>query len=122
VLTHLLLALLLVLCVCERNGRRERYTVIGRTNSDEHLVLFVPIVLEHNGHKYYARCNNIKAVEDPKVTQHCELHVGMKVDCEMFKNRDVNGYDLICGNRRDEKGDLDTHGENEMLYIDREEN
>jgi hypothetical protein len=82
----------------------------------------VPVVLEHDGHKYYARCNNIKGVEDPKVTQRCELHVGMKVECQLFKSRDVSGYDLICGSKRDEKGDLDTHGENELLYIDREEN
>jgi hypothetical protein len=46
----------------------------------------------------------------------------MTVHCEFFKDRDVNGYDIICGSRRNEEGDLDTYGENELLYVDREEN
>lgn len=112
----------LMVCACESGTRHDRYTVIGRTNSDDNLVFFVPVVLQHNGHKYFARCNNIKAVKDSKVTQHCELHVGMQVECQFFNSRDVSGYDLICGNKRNQKGDLDTVGENELLYIDKEEN
>jgi hypothetical protein len=104
-----------------KDGSFDQYTVIGRTNSSEHLVIDVPIVLEHDGHKYYARCNNIKGVKDPNVTRHCDLHVGMKVHCQFFTSRDTNGYDLICGDKRNEKGDLDTYGENEFLFIDREE-
>ena len=77
--------------------------------------------MQHDGHKYYAHCNDIKAVEDSKVTVHCNLHVGMTVECQSFENRDVTGYDLICGSRRDEKGNLGTYGENELLFIDREE-
>ena len=105
---------------CERQGSRDQYTVIGRANPTERLVVEVPITLEHNGHKYYARCNNIKAVKD-NGTRHCDLHVGMKVSCQFFTSRDTTGYDLICGDKRNEKGDLDTYGENELLSIDREE-
>jgi hypothetical protein len=113
--------LALMICACNREKRTDRYTVIERTNSDAELVLSVPIVLQHDGHKYYAQCNDIKGVEDPKVTIHCNLHVGMTVDCQLFENRHVNGYDLICGSKRDEKGDLATFGENELLQIDKEE-
>jgi hypothetical protein len=116
------LILLMLLCACERDGRHDRYKVITRTNINGDLVLSVPVVLEHDGHKYYAQCNNVKAVEDPKVTKQCDLHVGMMVECQLFKNREVNGYDLICGSRRNQKGDLDTYGDNELLQIDREEN
>jgi hypothetical protein len=116
------LMVLMLLCACERNRRHELYRVIGRTNSDAEVVYEVPVVLERNGHKYYAKCNNIKAVENPKVTQHCELHVGMKVECQFFANRDVNGYDLICGSKRDPNGNLDTYGENKLLSIEKEEN
>jgi len=112
--------LILMLFACNREKPTDRYTVIGRTNSDYELA-DVPIVLQHNGHKYYARCNNVKAVEDPKVTLHCNLHVGMTVECQDFASRDVSGYDLICGSKRNQKGTLDTFGENELLQIDKEE-
>jgi hypothetical protein len=112
----------LMVCACDGGRRPDRYTVIGRTNSDDNVVLFVPVVLQHDGHRYYARCNNIKAGEDPKVTLHCNLHVGMTVECQFFKSRDVSEYDLICGSKRTEKGALDTFGENELLFIDKEEN
>jgi hypothetical protein len=112
--------LTLMMCACNSGRRTDRYTVIARTNSDYELD-DVPIVLQHDGHKYYARCNNIKAVEDPKVTIHCNLHVGMTVECQFFENRQVVGYDLICGSKRDEKGDLAAFGENELLQIDKEE-
>jgi len=46
----------------------------------------------------------------------------MKVECQFFANRDVSGYDLICGSKRDPNGNLDTYGENELLFIDKEEN
>lgn len=113
--------LILMMCACNREKRTDRYTVIERTNSDAPLVFLVPIVLQHDGHKYYAHCNDIKAVEDPKVTIHCNLHVGMTVECQLFEDRYVNGYDLICGSKRNKKGDLDVFGENELLFIDREE-
>ena len=112
--------MLLSLAACDK--RHSRCTVVGRTNSDASLVFEVPVVLEHDGHKYYARCNNIKGVENPKVTQHCELHVGMTVECQFFTSRDVNGYDIICGSRRNKNGDLETYGENELLFVDREVN
>jgi hypothetical protein len=112
-------AMILWLGACR--GPRDEYTVIGRTNSNDSLVFEVPVILEHDGHKYYARCNNVKGVKDPKVTRHCDLHVGMKVHCQFFTSRDTNGYDLICGEKRNEKADLDTYGENELLFIDREE-
>jgi len=115
------LMMLLSLVAYERHKRHARYKVVGRTNSESSLVFEVPVVLEHDGHKYYARCNNIKGVENPNVTQHCELHVGMTVECELFTSRDVNGYDLICGSKRNKDGNLDTYGENELLYVDREE-
>ncbi len=105
---------------CDR--RTDRYTVIKRTNIEGDFVPEIPVVLEHNGYRYYARCNNIKAVADSKENKHCELHVGMTVSCQLFKSRDVSGYDLICGSRRNEKGDLDTYGENELLFIEKEEN
>jgi hypothetical protein len=111
--------LILMMCACNREKQANRYTVIERTNSDAKLVLWIPVVLQHDGHKYYAHCNDIKAVENPKVTLHCNLHVGMTVECQFFENRQV-GYDLICGSRRDEKGNLAQYGENELLLIDRE--
>jgi hypothetical protein len=113
--------LILMLFACNREKQTNRYTVIGRTNSDAELVFLVPIVLQHDGHKYYAHCNDIKAVEDPNVTIHCNLHVGMTVECQLFEDRHVNGYDLICGSKRNKKGDLDVFGENELLFIDKEE-
>jgi hypothetical protein len=114
--------LILMMCACNREKQTNRYTVIGRTNSDDALVSFVPVVLQHDGHKYYARCNNIKEGEGgSKVTLQCNLHVGMTVECQAFASRDVSGYDLICGSKRTEKGTLDTFGENELLQIDKEE-
>jgi hypothetical protein len=107
---------------CERDKRREHYRVIGRTNTNDAGVVYeIPVILEHDGHTYYARCNNIKGVEDPKVTRHCELHVGMTVECQVFPHREA-GYDLICGSRRNDKGNLDTYGENELLIVDKEQN
>ena len=117
-----LLMMSLSLIAWGRYTRPDRYKVIGRTNGNSSLVVEVPVVLEHDGHKYYARCNNIKGVENPSVTRHCELHVGMTVECELFTSRDVNGYDLICGSKRNKDGKLDTYGENELLFVDREEN
>jgi hypothetical protein len=106
---------------CERDKRRERFRVIGRANPNDAAVVYeLPVILEHDGHKYYAKCNNIKAVEDPKVTRHCELHVGMTLECQFFNDREP-GYDLICGTRRDVEGNLSTYGENELLTIDKEE-
>ena len=111
----------LLISTCQNDRRVSRYRVIERTNSSAGLVFEVPIVLEHDGHKYFARCNNIKGIKDPNVTKHCELHVGMTVECQVFKQKDL-GYDLICGSMRNQKGDLDAYGENELLTIDREEN
>ena len=114
-----LLALLLsLLCVCNNHNR---YTVIERTNSDSDSAYYVPVVLQHGGHRYYARCNNFKAVADPKVTLHCNLHVGQTVECQFFESGGY-GYDLICGSKRNEKGDLDVFGENDLLTVDKEVN
>jgi hypothetical protein len=113
--------LILMMCACNREQHTNRYTVIERKNGDYSLD-DVPIVLQHDGHKYYARCNNIKEGEGGRmVTLHCNLHVGMTVECQFFENRQVVGYDLICGSKRDEKGDLAAFGENELLQIDKEE-
>jgi len=100
--------------------KANRYTVISRTNPDDSFVAQVPVVLEHNGTRYYAQCNNIKAVQGSKETAHCNLHVGMVVECQFFNGRDVSGYDLICGSKRNDKGNLDTYGENELLLVDKE--
>jgi hypothetical protein len=119
-----LVALLIAFCGCEGYRRTDGYSVVQRTNDNkDSFVAWVPVVLEHHGHKYFARCNNIKAVDtDSKHDRGCELHVGMTVRCQFFTNRDISGYDLICGSKRNEKGDLDTYGENELLFIDKEEN
>ena len=107
---------LTLLCACNDHNR---YTVIERTNVDEGS--YVPVILLHDGHKYRARCNNVKGTSNPKVTEHCNLHVGQTVECQFFANRDANGYDLICGSKRDPNGNPDTFGENELLFIDKEE-
>lgn len=115
--------LLAVLCLglwVAKDWHRQRYKVIERVNSDASLVVEVPVTLEHDGHKYHAQCNNIKGVAGSQ-TRGCELHVGMVVECQFFSHRE-SGYDLICGDKRNEKGDLDTYGENELLRIDKEEN
>jgi len=116
------LVALLPLYACHKDKNYDRFTVIERANSDDSFVPWVPVVLQHDGHKYYARCNNFKGTRDPKVTLRCNLHVGMTVECQFYANRDGSGYDLICENMRNEKGDLDTFGENEMLDIDKEVN
>lgn len=112
------LALVLsLLCACNDHNR---YKVIERTNVGQGYD--VPVILLHDGHKCRARCNNVKGTSNPKLTEHCNLHVGQSVECQSFEDRDVNGYDLICGSKRDSDGNLDTDGENELLYIDKEEN
>ncbi|MGA9043022.1 MAG: hypothetical protein WB421_21010 [Terriglobales bacterium] len=110
-------AMILSLCACNSHNR---YEVIERSNVSDGF--YVPVVLLHDGHKYSARCNDLKGTADPKVTEHCNLHVGQTVECQLFENRGVNGYDLICGRSRNNKGNLDTYGENELLFIDKEEN
>jgi hypothetical protein len=104
---------------CDKENHH--YTVVGRTNPQGNPVLQVPVVLEHSGTRYYAQCNNIKGVQGSNVPVGCNLHVGMIVECQLFGSRASNGYDLICGNKRNAKGEVDTFGENELLLVDREE-
>ena len=109
---------------CHAGTNANRWTVVSRTNSEAELKLWVFVVLEHDGHKYYARCNNYKA--GPKGANYgCELHVGMSVDCQWYRDgaqsKGWKGYDLICGTKRNDAGELDTYGENELLNIDRED-
>jgi hypothetical protein len=112
------IALLTMLCwSCRHTG----YTVIERTNTSE---MWVNVVLEHDGHKYFTRCNNYKAAgnyvrADTEKILRCELHVGQTVDCKAFKPGE-NGYDLICGHEL-VRGQLTTSGGNELLIIQKEE-
>jgi hypothetical protein len=103
------------------NKENHRYTVVSRMTPEGTPVIQVPVILEHSGTRYYAQCNNIKGVQGSKVPVGRNLHVGMIVECQFFSSRDSYGYDLICGNKRNAKGDLDTFGENELLTVDKEE-
>jgi hypothetical protein len=103
-------------CACNHNS----YTVIQREEADDY---WVRIVLKHDGHKYFAECNNYKAPGkpgiDPDKITHCNLHVGDEVKCQFFPDR-ASGYDLICGDELTD-GKLDTTGGNELLLIKKEE-
>ncbi len=72
----------------------------------------------------YARCNNYKGGPNGALYR-CGLHAGQSAECQWFKDgeqsKGYKGYDLICGRKRNDAGELDTYGENELLYIDREE-
>ncbi len=49
----------------------------------------------------------------------------MSINCQWYRDGERSpgwkGYDLICGTKRNEVGELDTYSENELLNIDREE-
>jgi hypothetical protein len=112
----IVLVLALSLAACNRNT----YTVIERTNDSEYSVR---VVLLHDGTKFHATCNNIKATADPNINEHCNLHVGQTVKCQFFSDRlslDAGGYDLICGDDR-RNGKLITSGKNELLQVDKED-
>jgi hypothetical protein len=110
--------LLILLFSVSGCSKQNQYTVIERTNLREGYE--IPIVLLHDGHKYYARCNDLKAASDDAHKEvHCGLRVGQTVECEFHPDRD-SGYDLICGRKRNANGKLDTYGENELLIVDKE--
>jgi hypothetical protein len=84
---------------CNENG----YTVIQREESSDY---WTRVVLQHNGIKYYANCNNFKAAGnympgDAQKTFRCDLHVGQTIECRSFKKNapDYSGYDLILRSR-----------------------
>jgi len=102
-----------------------KWKVVVRENPKDLFGSWVNVVLEHDGHRYFARCNNNKAGSTKGRTYGCGLHVGDTVKCQWYRDREQSkeykGYDLICGDKRNEKGELDTFGENELLQIEREE-
>lgn len=72
-------------------------------------LLMISQTLRKRGRKrgLCARCNKIKRVADPKVTLHCNLHVGMTVERHLFESREVSGHDLLCGSKHNDTGALD---------------
>ena len=114
--------LVIFMCACSRYS----YTVIERDDG-VNGTYWVKIVLKHDGHKYFASCNNYKAPGkpgvDPNQITRCNLHVGDTIKCKFFPDRlarDASGYDLICGNELT-NGKLDTTGGNELLIVEKEE-
>jgi hypothetical protein len=116
----LIIAMLFSSSACSRSN----YTVIERDARDNDKYS-VKVVLKHDGHKYFASCNNYKAAGkagDDKITR-CNLHVGDTIKCKFFPDRlasDAGGYDLICGSELT-NGKLDTTGGNELLIVEKEE-
>ena len=87
---------------------RDRYTVVGRTNdSDSKDQWNVKVVLEHDGHKLYAKCTEKATVEG------CAFHVGQTLDCKFLPRHQEF---LTCGN-----GKSDTIAGNDVLLIEKEE-
>ena len=115
--------LALLMCACSRDN----YSVIERDDAAmrDKGEYWVKVVLKHDGHKYFASCNNYKAAGKPgndEITR-CNLHVGDSIKCKFFPDRsgpDASGYDLICGSELT-NGKLDTSGGNELLIIEKEE-
>ena len=108
---------------CGLSDSTSRWRVVAREdpkNSSGFEVYEVKVVLEHGGHRYHALCNNLKGGSIKDQVYRCELYVGNTVRCQWYKQREM-GYDLICGDKRNEKGELDTFGESELLQIEREE-
>ena len=102
------------------------WRVVSRNNpTADQSEFWVDVVFEHAGDRYYARCNNYKGGSAKDTVYRCGLHAGDTVNCQWYRDRErssgYKGYDLICGDKRNQKGELDKFGENELLDIDREE-
>jgi hypothetical protein len=97
--------------------------VVGRTNTTDRSEFWVDVVLEHAGHRYYARCNSYQAGLVKDTVYRCGgLHADHIVNCQWYRDRERSkGYDLIWGNKRNQNGELDNFGENELLDITRQE-
>jgi hypothetical protein len=98
------------------------YKVIERPESDSNSSFqpWVKLVLLHNGKKLNARCNNYKGAPHTDGGVVCSLHVGDVFKCQAFADRmseDAGGYDLICGDDR-ENGKLITSAKNELVQIE----
>ncbi len=98
------------------------YRVIERppSDADSSFQPWVKLVLVHDGKKLNARCNNYKGAPHLDGGVPCNLHVGDAISCQAFADRlshDAGGYDLICGNDR-ENGKLVTSAKNELIQIE----
>jgi hypothetical protein len=108
VIALLTIAISLSACARDRYSARDRYTVVGRTNdSDSKDQWNVKVVLEHDGHKLYAKCGEKATVEG------CTFHVGQTLDCKFLPRHQEF---LTCGN-----GKSDTIAGNDVLLIEKEE-
>lgn len=105
---------------CHR--RSDLYTVDSRSQneSDSSFQPWANVVLLHDGKKLSARCNNHKAAPNTIEAVPCMLKAGDTINCQAFDDRmseHAGGYDLICGNDR-EQGKLITSAKNELLQIE----
>lgn len=117
-------AVLLLIAIVSWSGCRQSniYKVIERppSDSDSSFQPWVKLVLLHDGKKLNARCNNYKGAPHLDGGVPCNLRVGDAINCQAFPDRmsdDAGGYDLICGNDR-ENGKLVTSAKNELIQIE----
>jgi len=114
-----LLIVVLAMPGCRRSS--EVYKVVERKQggATSSFQPWVELVLLQDGKNLHVRCNNYKAAPNTNEAAPCKLRVGDVIKCQAFADRmsnDASGYDLICGDDR-ENGKLTTSAKNELIQI-----
>jgi hypothetical protein len=114
-----LLIVVLSLSGCRRSSEVYRVVERKQAESNSSFQPWVELVLLHDGKNLHGRCNNYKAAPNMNEGVPCKLRVGDVLKCQAFADRmsdDASGYDLICGDDR-ENGKLTTSAKNELIQI-----